>query len=266
MDSLLNRRQPIEEEQNYLTSVSDLMSGLMFVFMLMLVSFAIRYTQMSVLQQEVAIAQAEVIASLTGSQLQRAALLSDLERRLLEKGVEVRVDIEQGILRLPESILFPSGSAELNEEGREALSILASVLAEVIPCYAANAADDTYDCPGGARGEIETIFIEGHTDNVPINTPRYPDNWTLSTARAIRTYQVLVEERPSLDNYRNRYGRPLFTVSGYADRRPVASNETEDGRRLNRRIDLRFVMVSPETPEIVRTLQSELARGGSSPN
>ena len=155
----------------------------------------------------------------------------------------------------PESILFPSGAAELNEEGRNALSILASVLAETIPCYAADA--PPY-CPEDLRGEIETIFIEGHTDNVPINTPRYPDNWTLSTARAIRTYQVLTEESPSLDRYRNRYGRPLFTVSGYADRRPVASNDTEDGRRLNRRIDLRFVMVSPQTPEIVRTIQERL--------
>lgn len=253
--SLTKHRQPIDEEQSYLTSVSDLMSGLMFIFMLMLVSFAIRYTQMSVLQQEVAVAQAEVIAALTESEVQRTALLVDLERRLLERGVEVRVDIEQGILRLPESILFPSGSAELNEEGRNALSILASVLAETIPCYAADA--PPY-CPEDLRGEIETIFIEGHTDNVPINTPRYPDNWTLSTARAIRTYQVLTEESPSLDRYRNRYGRPLFTVSGYADRRPVASNDTEDGRRLNRRIDLRFVMVSPQTPEIVRTIQERL--------
>ena len=74
------------------------------------------------------------------------------------------------------------------------------------------------------------VRLEGHTDSVPINTPRFRSNWQLSAARSIALLELLSE----------RFGVPRerMAIVGYADNAPVASNETEQGRALNRRVDI----------------------------
>ncbi len=74
------------------------------------------------------------------------------------------------------------------------------------------------------------IRVEGHTDNVPISNPRFPSNWELSTARAtvvvchlIQTYSL---------------SPAMLSAAGYAENRPIASNDTEEGKARNRRVDL----------------------------
>jgi flagellar motor protein MotB len=108
--------------------------------------------------------------------------------------------------------------------------------------------------------KIEAIFIEGHSDNVAVrDESEFKDNWNLSAARAIKTYKTLLATAPNLDKFLNENRLPIFSVSGYADRRPVASNATEAGRKLNRRIDLRFIMTPPKaTPEVIRALEGTL--------
>ena len=97
------------------------------------------------------------------------------------------------------------------------------------------------------KGRVETIFIEGHTDNVPINNGIFPSNWELSTKRAINTWLVMSSAQPRLPGFKNNKGELIFSVSGYADTRPVKNNTTEAERRKNRRIDIRFSMMSPST-------------------
>lgn len=75
--------------------------------------------------------------------------------------------------------------------------------------------------------------IIGHTDNVPIQTARYPSNWELSVARATSVLAYFIRER-SLDPYR-------FSVSGYGDQRPTASNSTPEDRARNRRVEIRLI-------------------------
>lgn len=77
------------------------------------------------------------------------------------------------------------------------------------------------------------IEIEGHTDNIPISTPEYPSNIELSKARAERVKRYLV-------NKFNISPERIKTV-GYGDTKPIASNETEEGRALNRRIEIKFL-------------------------
>lgn len=77
------------------------------------------------------------------------------------------------------------------------------------------------------------IRIEGHTDNVPIKgklKDRYPSNWELSTARATSVVRYVVEE--------GGVNSGNLEAVGYADTRPVAENDTEDGRAVNRRIEI----------------------------
>ena len=244
-----------EISENYLASVSDMMSGLIFFFILVLLVFVINYRQAT--------------GELTDTLEVRDEILFQI-RALLERD-GVRVQVGEGLLRLPESILFPLGSAELTAEGQRALRSLARALSTVLPCYVGGRDDPLPPgCPAGARrGKLDAVFIEGHTDSLPLrDNALYADNWELSTARARRTYQALVTVAPELDRLRNFAGQPLLSIAGYADRRPVAPNDTDANRQLNRRIDVRLIMASPTLAEVPTrerpSLPPSTGPGGSS--
>ena len=130
-------------------------------------------------------------------------------RSLIDAG-RLSVSIVRGrmVINLPQDILFASGSADLGREGRETLGEIASVLKEF---------DD------------RTFQVEGHTDDDPISTPRFPSNWELSAARALSVVRVLVNQGVSPE---------LVSGAAYGEYQPVATNETEEGQRLNRRIEI----------------------------
>ncbi|MFZ2156467.1 MAG: hypothetical protein WAV72_10140, partial [Bradyrhizobium sp.] len=75
---------------------------------------------------------------------------------------------ENGVLRLPEQLLFVRGEFKLRDRGRDALGKLASVLSDLLPCYAKSEFISPSSCPPSKGGRLEAVFIEGHTDNVPI--------------------------------------------------------------------------------------------------
>jgi len=130
-------------------------------------------------------------------------------RSLIDAG-RLSVSIQRGrmVINLPQDILFRSGSAALAPEGRQTLGEVGSVLAEL---------------------SDRTFQVEGHADNVPIATEQFPSNWELSAARALSVVHLLVRE-----------GVPAANLSGaaYGEFQPVADNDTSDGRRLNRRIEI----------------------------
>ena len=117
-----------------------------------------------------------------------------------------------------DKILFDSGSAEINPKGKELLRVLAKSLKE---------------------NKNQNIVIEGHTDNVSLTAnlmKRFPSNWELSTARASAVTHFFQEEG-GIDPLR-------LSARGYSFYRPVAPNDTEEGRRQNRRIEI--VLGPPE--------------------
>jgi chemotaxis protein MotB len=130
--------------------------------------------------------------------------------------IEMRVTPEGLVVSLREVGFFNSGNDTLLQEGQAPLGRIARIL--------------------NAKGF--QIRVEGHTDNVPIHTPQFKSNWELSTARATEVVALLVE----------RYGFDPMQVAaaGYSQYRPVTSNETEEGRKTNRRVDL--VVVSRPGP------------------
>lgn len=123
------------------------------------------------------------------------------------EGVSV-AETEQGItLRIDDQLLFASGDATLTGPGRELLAGLIPTLERF---------------PG-------RLSVEGHSDNVPIATARFPSNWELSTARASAVLRDL--ERQGIDATRLR-------AIGYADTRPLADNDSAEGRAANRRVEI----------------------------
>lgn len=276
-----------EAEQDYLGSLSDVMSGLIFLFIITLTIFALRMqgTRQDLMQelekarqenQRLKKLQTELIAEkarleaiiqqLIGGRSLRNALLESIKNAISEKGFKVEVDLEHGLLRLPEDVLFPSGSAQLQPDGEKMLGVLGGVFSEVLPGFTilADSAAEIASKPTQilASSSIEAIFIEGHTDNVPCgNSSFFKDNWELSTARGIRTYKTLVGFHPVLESLLNQSKMPIFSVSGYADRRPLEPNDTEEGRRKNRRIDIRLIMTPPKAPpKVIDQIEDSLKK------
>lgn len=126
----------------------------------------------------------------------------------LGKDIEVLVRDEGVSFRIPSEVLFGSGEAALTPAGQTVIDRLLPTLNQV-PDY--------------------TIVVEGHTDNVPIQTARFPSNWELSAARASSVVRHL--EARGLNPTRLR-------ATGYADTRPLAPNDTPEGRALNRRVEI----------------------------
>ena len=123
---------------------------------------------------------------------------------------------------LQEKLLFKSGSDVVDPKGKEALKSLAQILSS------------TKDI---------NVIIEGHTDNVPIKTDLFKDNWDLSAARAIAIVRILTTE--------NGFDSNRITASGRSEFHPVQSNETDEGRSGNRRTD---VILSPDLKELYKIL------------
>jgi flagellar motor protein MotB len=244
-------RRPVAEQESYFVSMTDLMIGLLFVFIIMLMSFAITYREAEQEQQTRAQDLEATNERLTDNSRSLRHILETAQRSLRARGIEVRIDPDKGVLRLPEDILFDSARAELTPAGQQAVAALADALSALLPCFAELSLLDRFTmapapCVPGYHGRLEGLLVEGHTDDRPLLGGRYRDNWELSAARAISTYDALQTRVPALGRMANDRGERLFGVSGYGEHRPVADNRSEAGRQANRRIDLRFLMAAPE--------------------
>lgn len=245
-----------DEESSYFMSVSDIMSGLMFIFIIILAIFVVDFMIASKEYQD-------SIDKLQENQEMRSQMLTDVQSQLAKKNVDVDIDIEHGVLRLNENaIRFTSGLAELNKEQQDRLATVAEVLATILPCYSHNTRAGG-QCLPSTKGKLDSVFIEGHTDNVPIVgrlTETFKNNWELSTARAIYTYQKVTDSEAILVSMLNTNDQPIISVSGYGEGRPVPGHEyqmpTDDP--INRRIDIRFIMSPPSITETEAALDGNI--------
>ena len=130
------------------------------------------------------------------------------EHENLDTDISSRIDERGLVISMSNSILFDSGSADVKPEN---IAVLVQI--------------------GGVLDNIENyIRIEGHTDNVPINSAVYPSNWELSGARAARVVRLLVQE--------SQIDPDKLVAVGYGEYKPVADNTTHEGRAENRRVDI----------------------------
>ena len=161
-------------------------------------------------------------ASLVKAREEQVQKVSSIYESLLEK---MKSEISQGQVTISElkgkltvtmvdAILFDPGKAEVKKGGREILGKIASILKDL---------------------SDKSIRIEGHTDNVPISralAQRYPTNWELSAARAINVTRFLQEQGTDPGN---------LSAVAYGEWKPVATNDTAEGKAKNRRIEIILV-------------------------
>ena len=160
------------------------------------------------LEQERAAKEAEV-QRLTRT---HEELTKSLEDEIARGDIKIKQVRDRLTINMVDRVLFDSGQSQVKQTGLKVLKQVSDILKNVTD---------------------KQIRIEGHTDNVPIGArlkERYPTNWELSTARATSVVRYLIEE--------GGVDRTNLSAVGYADTKPVAGNDTEEGRTANRRIEI----------------------------
>jgi chemotaxis protein MotB len=150
----------------------------------------------------------EVMALIKETELDTEMLKRLLDTEIKEGQIDVESTARTILIRIREKGAFSSGSALLNTSFVSVIDKIASALTQI-------------------EGRIA---VEGHTDNVPINTFAYPSNWDLSSARSVAVVRRMLDVAP--------LGPTRITASGFADTRPQAINTTVDGRARNRRVEI----------------------------
>lgn len=124
------------------------------------------------------------------------------------EGMDAKVVKDEILITLEEKLLYRSGLAEIEGKAYRSLNSLCSELQKT----------------------AALVKVEGHTDNVPIETPEFPSNWELSVARAVNVVRYFISE--------GGISPERLSAAGYADSKPVAPNTSEDGRAQNRRVEI----------------------------
>ncbi|MBP8023409.1 MAG: OmpA family protein [Paludibacter sp.] len=192
---------------------------------------ALRLKSETLAEKERLLSEREIVLENLQSKIARqdsvTKRLNDIIRGALLgfKSDELSVEVKNGkvYVSMSDKLLFKSASAAIETKGLEAIKVLADVL--------------------NKNNDID-ILIEGHTDNLPIRTAQYRDNWDLSVARATSIVRILVDEY-KIDAKR-------LTASGKGEFSPRANNSTPEGRAANRRTE---IILSPKLDIIMNLLK-----------
>ncbi len=154
-----------------------------------------------------------IVSPLTNYDMGKATFTKQLEESIealdSDSGIGVSYEGKGIVISLDESILFKSGSANINPKG---VSILENIAAEILN-YISN-----------------SIRVEGHTDSDPIQNKKFPSNWELSTARSINVLKTLIESGNILPK--------RLAAAGYGDSKPLFPNDTSENKNKNRRVEI----------------------------
>lgn len=242
-------RKSEEAGESYWISFTDLMSSLLFVFILAVVVLVLQLAehQESLAAQENQLQEQQQrfddqIQTLSTAEQVRRDMLTEIRDSLEEQGIEVLITENNSVLSIPsENLGFDASSYDLDPEFEPVARTIGSVVSTSIR------EDDRLEY-------LDTIFVEGHTDNAAFDGLEGTGNWGLSTFRAITLWRFWESDLPPdlrLNNLRNQDGEPLVSVSGYGETRPVqAEQSSAEARALNRRIDIRFTVVRPTAEDL----------------
>ena len=278
-----------DDGENYFATMTDMMVGLLFIFLIMVAFFAYKLSLQAEREDGIPLSQYERVVQERDELLEEVSqlnhLLENLRRNSLARfnqesrdnrrqvllairervsserpDLDLSIDFKRGILRLQGVDLFASSSTRLLNPAT--VSLLAQALRDELGCYIYSESKGS-QCDG-AIGYVETVYVEGHTDSVPMNATRRSDgisnNLQLSTRRANNTYETLITAAPELVSYLNPARQSVMSVAGYGSQRPIAKNTSRTGRARNRRIDIRVEMYSPrDEAEMERLLSRNAA-------
>lgn len=188
----------------------------------------------------------------------RQRILNQIENYLLDvrkRGDKLDIAVsDTGSLRIYGDGMFARNQARLLPEAENFVKELAFVLNDILPCYSLGQSRSFRAECNPSFAVVEAIFVEGHTDS----TGGQLVNVRLSADRAVAAWSTMVEAEDQLLSYENANGQPVLSVAGYGEERPIADNETNEGRNANRRIDIRIIMHTPGNLDQVEDLKVNL--------
>jgi len=232
----------VDDENPYWISFSDIMAGLLVVFIL---ASLVLILELMVTRQFVQ----DNIDDLKDAVEARNKIMNEIADDLKEKGILVELSDNNEVLRIPEGALtFVSNKSQIQEEYQDNVYQIGKSLYERITLDDRN------------KKYLDTIFVEGHTDAQ--RSYKQGGNWRLSTDRAISIWRYWMENLPQdmqLEALDNHNSQKLFSVSGYSKTRRLVEDElTALDREKNRRIDIRITVKEPT----ITSLQNVIAPVG----
>lgn len=249
----------VDEDNPYWVSFSDIMASLLVIFILAAAALVLQLSeQKDELTQE--------MEELKKSEEIRRDILFEIKEELKAKNIVVETADNDTVLRIPEQALtFFSGRYDIPENFATNLQEIGNALYQAI-----SITDNSTQKPRWQY--LDTVFIEGHTDNIPYQNIAIKGNWGLSTFRAISVWEFWTQAKhqasQKLGEMKNHLGDNLFSVSGYAESRPAYCNGqiceskrveffTSDDRKRNRRIDIRITVKKPTKEDVEKILNKE---------
>lgn len=234
-----------DQEEDYFVSMTDMMVGILLIFIILLMYFVLQFHTRT----------DELIKANQSAAKLRAAILNQIKEDLEDRDTQLRVivDEENGVLRLEGDVLFDSAKYDLSPTGKKTLQNLADILTKILPCYVWHPPDFQGQKCDRPTPVIEALFVEGHTDNVPLvgvaGGPK--DNYDLSALRATTAFRELVSAKPVLTQFlTDENGSPVLSVSGYGPDRPSVPSGLNKSEPKNRRIEFRMIMQTPVSKQL----------------
>ncbi|TWB68789.1 hypothetical protein [Nitrospirillum amazonense] len=209
-----------DDQESYFASMSDLMAGIVFIFLIMLMALSMYNIDETPKQQDQQSEQdyQETIAKIMA---ERARMVEALRRDLEARHIAVEADAAKGILTLPSAQFFAPGAAALKPEGREKMAEAATLLARYLTCDG--------NTPGMAAGACPTTAPVEHVDAAitkvasAATVSGAPAPETVARIQALETSAALTSTQPLLYELLGRAGRPVLTVRGVAQVPPAPS-------------------------------------------
>lgn len=233
-----------QSENPYRMSFSDMMSGMLIVFILLCITLILRLSQMEEEWQK-------------RSHKLRKDIFYEIKESLDKYNIKVFIDENDSVLHIPSDYLgFPKRESIIQNEYKQTAKNIGCAL------YLALTKEQRWQ-------ELETVFIEGHADGTPFGEKDI-GNWKLSTDRAVALWRFWITDMetetcgeedvkgvgPQLETMTNFYDKNLFSISGYGATRQIknetglAGEELKNAQDANRRIDIRITTRQPTIAEI----------------
>ncbi len=174
------------------------------------------------LQEKVNVLNKEKEDSISSLKKTYDNLMQDMQSEIKNGEIQITQLKDKLTVNMVDRILFNSGQAEVNKQGKETLEKVGAILKSI---------------------KDKQFRIEGHTDNMPISRElqvKFETNWELSAARATKVARYLIDK--------SEIEPKFISIAGYADTRPVADNATPEGRAKNRRIEIVLVPADYTVP------------------
>ncbi len=282
----------MKKNSHYALSISDLIMGLLFIFILILMKFMLEYQSKK--------------ENLFQPLAERDKLLEELKKEMKKKNIQVEIDKENGVLKLSGTHYFNKGKYSLSDTGKNTFKKIKKIFDKLLICYSALEHKKTKNRWPSSKVRnkksnlkqwqsyckkkypkksalIDSILIEGHADSTPISqySKGIKTNLDLAVKRSQTVFVFLLDYKEETKGYDpvkglihtkesgnhlyalvNKQGKPLFGVTSYGNLRRselLKNKGNQDQQKSDRRVDIRFIMSQPEdlSEQLKKPLKSD---------